>query len=74
MSLLGPLASRVVSLVRPHAPALVVAMALAGVVAACRGGLVWLVRDVLDALLDAGDPRAATVLPRSPRGRNSWWS
>ena len=63
MSPLGPLASRVVSLVRPHAPALLAATALAGVVAACRGGLVWLVRDVLDALLDAGDPRAATVLP-----------
>ena len=63
MSLLGPLAARVASLVRPHAPALVAAIALAGVVAACRGGLVWLVRDVLDALLDAGDPRAATMLP-----------
>lgn len=63
MSLLGPLAARVASLVRPHAPALVAATALAGVVASCRGGLVWLVRDVLDALLDAGDPRAATMLP-----------
>lgn len=63
MSLLGPLAPRVAALVRPHAPALVAAVALAGVVAACRGGLVWLVRDVLDALLDAGDPRAATALP-----------
>lgn len=50
-------------LLRPHAPALALAAGLAAVIAACQGGLVWLVRDVLDAMLVAGDPAARTWLP-----------
>ena len=51
------------ALLRPHAPALGVAALLAAVIAACRGALVWLVRDVLDAMLTAGEPRAMLWLP-----------
>jgi ABC-type multidrug transport system fused ATPase/permease subunit len=50
-------------LLRPHTAALIAAALLAAVIAACRGALVWLVRDVLDALLKAGDPAATRWLP-----------
>ena len=45
---------RALALLRPHAPLLVAAAALAGVVALCRGALVYLVRDVLDGLIADG--------------------
>lgn len=54
---------RIVGLLRPHAGVLAVAAVLAGVVAGCRGALVWLVREVLDQLLVAGDSRAVWALP-----------
>lgn len=54
---------RTAELVRPYLPQLVLAAALAGVIAGCRGALVWLVRDVLDGLLAAGDGRARWLLP-----------
>ena len=50
-------------LLRPHAPALAVAAVLAAVIAGCRGALVWLVRDVLDVMLAAGDAIAIAWLP-----------
>lgn len=55
--------SRVVALLKPHAPALLVAAALAAVIAGCRGALVYLVREVLDTLLTAGDARAVWAIP-----------
>jgi len=54
---------RTAALVRPYLGPLLVAAALAGVIAGCRGALVWLVRDVLDGLLAAGDGRARWLLP-----------
>ncbi|MCP4870917.1 MAG: ABC transporter ATP-binding protein [Proteobacteria bacterium] len=51
------------ALLRPHAPALGLALVLAAVVSACRGGVVLLVREVLDGLLAAGDGRALWLLP-----------
>lgn len=56
-------ARRTWELLRPHAPALGLALLLAGVVSACRGGVVLLVRDVLDGLLDSGAGRAGWLLP-----------
>ena len=55
--------SRTLALVRPYLRPLMVAALLAVVVAACRGALVWLVRDVLDGLLATGDARARWLLP-----------
>lgn len=51
------------ALVRPYAGPLALAATLATVVAGCRGALVWLVRDVLDGLLLAGDDRVRWLLP-----------
>jgi subfamily B ATP-binding cassette protein MsbA len=45
----------VLDLLRPHAAALSFALVLAAVVSGCRGGVVWLVREVLDGLTAAGD-------------------
>jgi ATP-binding cassette, subfamily B, bacterial len=50
-------------LLAPHRRALATAALLAVVIAACRGALVWLIRDVLDAMLTSGDGRAAWLLP-----------
>jgi ABC-type multidrug transport system fused ATPase/permease subunit len=55
--------TRTAALVRPYAAMLAAATALAAVVAGCRGALVWLVRDVLDGMLVAGDPRSRWLLP-----------
>lgn len=54
---------RLALLLRPHAPALALAAALAGVVSACQGAVVLLVRRVLDGLLAASDPRAVWLVP-----------
>ena len=54
---------RTLELLRPHAGVLAFAAALAGVVAACRGGLVWLIREVLDELLAVQDARAIWAIP-----------
>lgn|GEM_PF-528812 len=54
---------RIAALLRPHTRALAAAAALAAVIAACRGGIIWLLRDVLDTLLVDGDPRARWLLP-----------
>ncbi len=54
---------RVAGLVYPHLPLLLGAGVLAAVVAGCRGVLVWLVRDVLDGMLRAGDDRLRWLLP-----------
>ncbi len=54
---------RTAKLLQPHAPALLLAGLLAGVISGCKATLVWLVREVLDGLLVASDARAVWLLP-----------
>ncbi|MEE2830035.1 MAG: ABC transporter ATP-binding protein [Myxococcota bacterium] len=57
------LAPWVFGLMRPQMGALLLAVLLAGLISSCRGALVFLVREVLDQLLRAGDARAIWLLP-----------
>ena len=53
---------RIISLLQPHARALLLAVALAGLLSSCQGLLVILVRGVLDSVMDPSSARTSWQL------------